>query len=292
MEKAGIFTGNGHVRDIVRLALSEDIGTGDVTTAFVVPAGMRACGRIVAKQAGVIAGLPVVRMVFDELDPDIKFLALAHDGQEVLPGQVVANLEGPAAPLLTGERVALNFLMHMSGIATAARAFAARLDGTRARLLDTRKTTPGNRVLEKYAVQAGGALNHRMNLAGGVLIKNNHIAVCGGVRAAVRAAMAKSPVTLKIEIEVRSVEEAVDAAQAGADMLLLDHMTPAMATEVRKRVGEAVLLEVSGNMTPDKAASFAESGVDFVSAGVVTYGAGWLDFSMYLDLDGGACDAG
>jgi len=292
VEKTGIFAGNGHVRDIVRLALSEDIGTGDVTTAFVVPAGMRASGRIVAKQAGVVAGLPVVRMVFAELDPAITFRNLVEDGQAVQPGQVVAELEGPAAPLLTGERAALNFLMHMSGIATGARAFAARLEGTGARLLDTRKTTPGNRVLEKYAVQAGGAFNHRMNLAGGVLIKNNHIAVCGGVRAAVLAASAKSPVTLKIEIEVRTLDEAVEAAQAGADMLLLDHMTPSMAREVRDRVGGSILLEVSGNMTPDKAASYADCGVDFVSAGVVTYGAGWLDFSMYLDLEGGAQNAG
>lgn len=292
MESDAIFAGNGHVNDLVRLAIAEDVGTGDVTTAFVIPRGMRASGRIVAKQAGVLAGLPLAGMVFAALDPGIEFEPEAADGDRVVAGQVVALLSGPASPMLTGERTALNFLMHMSGIATMAADFAGRLAGSRTRLLDTRKTTPGNRVLEKYAVAVGGALNHRMNLAGGVLIKNNHIAICGGVQAAVSSARAKSPVTLKVEIEVRTISEAVEAARAGADMLLLDHMTPAMARDVRGAVGDSIILEVSGNMTPEKAVTFADCGVDFVSAGSVIYGADWLDFSMYLDLENGAGDAG
>ncbi len=292
MERNALFAGNGQVQELVRLALAEDVGTGDVTTAFVIPAGTTASGRIVARQAGVLAGLPVAALVFGELDSAIVFEPCAVDGDAVQPGQVVAHLSGPAAPMLTGERTALNFVMHMSGIATCAAAFAARLAGTGTRLLDTRKTTPGHRVLEKYAVKVGGACNHRMNLAGGVLIKNNHIAVCGGVRAAVESARANSPVTLKVEIEVRTVEEALEAARAGADMLLLDHMTPDMARGVRERLGGSVTLEVSGNMTPEKAAAFAGCGVDYVSAGAVTYGAGWLDFSMYLDLDRGTGNAG
>jgi len=285
------FFGNSHVEDLVRLALAEDIGTGDVTTTAVIPPSMRASGRIVAKQAGVVAGLPVVRMVFAALDSGIVFEPLVKDGDRIEPGEVLATFHGPAAPMLTGERTALNFLMHLSGIATFAAVFCERLAGSGTVLLDTRKTTPGNRVLEKYAVAVGGARNHRINLAGGVLIKNNHIAVCGGVEQAVRAARERIPVTLKIEIEVRSVAEAAAAARAGAEMLLLDHMTPDMAREVRSVVGDSVLLEVSGNMTPDKAAMYAGCGIDYVSAGSVTYDAPWLDLSMYLDLEGGASDA-
>lgn len=280
------FAVNPLVQDIVRLALAEDIGTGDVTTGLVVKPGTQATGRLVARQSGIVAGLPVVEAVFQQADQRIIFEPLVADGQVVEPDQVLANLAGPAASLLQCERTVLNFLMHLSGVATRASVFTRAMAGTGLRLLDTRKTTPGHRVLEKYAVAVGGGLNHRMNLAGGVLIKNNHIAVCGGVREAVRMAREGAPVTLRIEIEVRTLSEAVEAASAGADMLLLDHMTPDQVAEVRRAAGNRVMLEVSGNMTPEKAIAYADSGVDFVSAGSVVYGASWLDMSMYLDFRG------
>jgi len=282
--KDALFAGNGQVSELIDMALAEDVGTGDVTTSVVVPDGMRARGRIVARQDGVVAGLPVAGMVFSRLDTGITFEPLVPEGARVSDGVDVAHLSGPAAALLTGERAALNFLMRMSGIATATADFVSRLDGTGIRLLDTRKTSPGHRVLEKYAVTVGGGHNHRMNLAGGVLIKNNHIAVCGGVEAAIKAARAAAPATLKIEIEVRTRGEALQAIAARADMLLLDHMTPEMAAAVRAAAGDSVQLEVSGNMTPAKALEFAGAGIDYVSAGSITYGAGWMDFSMYLEM--------
>lgn len=279
-----LFGGNPLVLDLVRLAIAEDIGTGDVTTGLVIRPGAQSSGRILARQSGIVAGLPVVELVLSEIDPAIHFEAKVADGQAVEPDQVLAAVSGPAASLLRAERTVLNFLMHLSGVATHASRFARAISGTGIRLLDTRKTTPGNRILEKYAVAVGGGMNHRMNLAGGVLIKNNHIAVCGGVEQAVGLARAGAPVTLKIEIEVRTVSEAVRAARAGADMLLLDHMGPSDAAEVRQAVGPGVLLEVSGNITPEKAMAFGGTGIDFVSAGSVVYGAAWLDISMYLEL--------
>jgi nicotinate-nucleotide pyrophosphorylase (carboxylating) len=283
-----VFRDSPQVEHIVRLALAEDIGTGDVTTDSVIPAGTMAVGRIVARRSGIIAGLPVAEIVFGLVDPDIIFEPHVKDGDSIVPDQIVALVSGPAASLLKSERTALNFLMRMSGIASSVASFVDALAGTGIKLLDTRKTTPGHRVLDKYAVVMGGGFNHRMSLAGGVLIKNNHISTCGGVEAAVRAARAGAPVTLKVEIEVRTSAEAVAAATAGADILLLDHMTPAQAKEVRRIVGDRILLEVSGNMTPQKALKYAGCGVDYVSSGSITYEAGWLDLSMYLDL--GVCE--
>jgi nicotinate-nucleotide pyrophosphorylase (carboxylating) len=278
-----MFRNNPQVLRIIDMALDEDLGTGDVTTDAVVPADARVTGEVVAKEDGVLAGLPVALLVLERVDPAIRAVALAADGDLVHRGQPVLRLEGPAAAVLVAERPLLNFVMRLSGIATTTRAFVAALEGTRTTVLDTRKTTPGLRVLEKYAVRVGGARNHRMTLAGGVLVKNNHIAVRGGdLKAAVREAREKAPALCRIEVEVRTMDEVKQALEAGADVLLLDHMTLDEAAQVVDFCHWKVQLEVSGNMTPESARAAAQVGVDFVSAGALTHSARWMDFAMYL----------
>jgi nicotinate-nucleotide pyrophosphorylase (carboxylating) len=288
-----MLTRNPQVRRIVRLALDEDVGTGDVTTATVVPAGARVVGEVVAKEDGVLAGLPVAQVVLDEVDPAIACEVLVPDGTRVHPGMKVLRVRGPASSVLVAERTLLNFVMRLSGVATATRRFVDAMAGSGTIVLDTRKTTPGLRVLEKYAVRVGGGRNHRMALDGGVLIKNNHIAIRrGDLAGTIRAARAAAPSLCGIEAEVRTVEEARQAVEAGADVLLLDHMDAAQVAEVRSLAGGRARLEVSGNMTVDRAPEIAALGVDFVSAGALTHHAAWLDFAMYLrpeaDSDGRA----
>lgn len=278
-----MLTRNPQVRRIVRLALDEDIGTGDVTTTTVVPADARVVGEVVAKEDGILAGLEVAALVLETVDPTIEVAFLVPDGTRVHPGMKVLHVRGRAAPILVAERTLLNFLMRLSGVATATRRFVDALAGARPVVLDTRKTTPGLRVLEKYAVRVGGGRNHRMALDGGVLIKNNHIAIRRGELAeTIQAARSTAPSLCRIEVEVRSVDEARRAIDAGADVLLLDHMTPAQVAEVAGFVPAQVLLEVSGNMTVDRAAEIAALDVDFVSSGALTHQAPWLDLAMYL----------
>lgn len=267
----------------MRLALEEDIGTGDVTTTTVVPSDACVVGEVVAKEDGVLAGLEVALLVLEQVDPGIEAEILVPDGTRVHPGMKVLRVRGRAAPILVAERTLLNFVMRLSGVATATRRFVDALAGARPVVLDTRKTTPGLRVLEKYAVRVGGGRNHRMALDGGVLIKNNHIAIRRGELAeTIEAARAAAPTLCRIEVEVRSVEEARRAIDAGADVLLLDHMTPAQVAEVAGLAPARVLLEVSGNMTVDRAAEIAALDVDFVSSGALTHQAPWLDLAMYL----------
>lgn len=270
------------VRDIVRRALEEDIGNGDLTTEATVTADARAEGVIVARAAGVIAGLPVAAAAFAELDERVRFEPLVADGAQVAPGDTVARISGPARAILSGERVALNFLQQLSGVATAARLIVAQLDGTQARLLDTRKTVPGLRALQRYAVRAGGGTNHRFNLFDGVLIKENHIAAAGGIEPALaRAQAAVGPFT-PIEIEVETLDQLRRAIAGGAHMVLLDNMTPAELRRAVELAAGRVLLEASGDITVEHARAVAETGVNYMSSGALTHSAKALNLSLLL----------
>ncbi len=270
--------------EIVRQALAEDIGPGDITTEAVITPGVTAFGRILTKESGVVAGLEVAAEVFNCLDHEVKFLPRCHDGARVKRGDTLALVEGEARVLLTGERVALNFLRHMSGIATRTARLVELAAGHRAVIVDTRKTTPGLRLLEKYAVRIGGGHNHRFGLFDGVLIKDNHIRVAGGIRQAVSLARSSAPHTLKIEVEVESLAELEEALAAGADIVLLDNMS---LDEIRKAVsvaGGRCLLEVSGGITEETVTAVAECGVDLISVGALTHSVQALDISMDIDI--------
>jgi len=286
-------TDNPAVRRLLREALAEDIGSGDITSEAVIPEGLRAEARLIAKETGILAGVPVALALLEEIGPGIEPEVLVEDGAQVEPGLVVLRAVGPALRLLQVERTLLNFVMRLSGIATMTRRYAQRLAGSKTVLLDTRKTTPGLRVLEKYAVRVGGGRNHRMGLYDGVLLKNNHIAVCGDIKEAIRRARERAPMPVKVEVEVRTMEEVRRAVEAGADALLLDHMSREEMARVVDYCNWKVTTEASGNLTPDDVAAAAEIGVDFVSVGALTRSAVWLDFSMSLaprkgDSDGPA----
>ena len=269
---------------LIDLALEEDIGTGDITTESLIPED--ACGQaeIVAKAPLVLAGMPVARAVFQRLDAAIAFSQAMDDGSRVAPGTCLLKLEGRLRPLLTGERTALNFLQRLSGIATHVRHFMDSLPAGAARLVDTRKTTPGWRALEKYAVRIGGAANHRMSLSDGILIKDNHVAICGGIRAALEKARRAAPHTLKLEIEVGTPAEALEAAEAGADIIMLDNMGPEAIREAVGLIDGRALVEVSGGVTRDNLADLTASGVDILSAGALTHSAVAVDISMDITI--------
>ena len=266
---------------IVRRALEEDVGPGDVTTRATVPPDARARARITQKQPGVLFGLDVAEATFRALDPDARFTRLAPEG-EWREGGPVLEVDGAAAGLLTAERTALNFLQRLSGVATLTARYVAAVAGTGARVLDTRKTTPGLRALEKAAVAAGGGTNHRAGLYDAVLIKENHAAMAGGVAAAVRAARAEAP-GVPLEVECRDVAEVDEALAAGAPRLLLDNMTPALLREIVARVDGRAELEASGGVTLETIRDIAASGVHFVSVGALTHSAPALDLSLLLE---------
>jgi nicotinate-nucleotide pyrophosphorylase (carboxylating) len=265
---------------LIRTALEEDIGPGDVTTAATIPPGTMARAELVAKEDFVLAGIAVARRVFELLDAQVAFEALIKDGQTVKRGEVLAWLKGDAASLLQGERVALNLLQRMSGVATLTSAFVREAEGTGATVVDTRKTTPGLRVLEKYAVRVGGGGNHRMALYDGVLIKENHVAAAGGITAAVSRARRYAPHTLKIEVEVRNLEEVAEALAAGADILLLDNMGLGQLEAAVKLVGGRAMTEASGGVNLDTVRAIAETGVDLISVGALTHSYRSVDISM------------
>jgi len=276
---------------IVDLALDEDIGTGDVTTLATVAAGTHASGIVLAKNTGVISGIEVARFVFARVDPSVQFVTMVADGDAVAAGTSLARISGPARSLLTAERTALNLLQRLSGVATLTAHYVAATKGTGARIVDTRKTTPGLRLLEKQAVVHGGGSNHRFGLADGVLIKDNHLAAVGGperITKAITSARAQAPHTLRIEVEVATLAELDEALVAGADIILLDNMDTGMMREaVRRRVaaGSAALLEASGGITLPRIAEIAAAGVDLISVGALTHSAPALDISLDLDLD-------
>jgi len=275
------------VRAIIQRALEEDIGSGDVTTDNAVPPDQRSRAVLLAKGEGVLCGGRVFAETLAQVDRAVAVDLLLPDGAAIDPGAVVARIEGPTRALLTGERTALNFVQRLSGIATATAAFVARLHGLPTRLVDTRKTTPGLRVLEKYAVRVGGGHNHRFNLSDAVLLKDNHLAALRSrgldLASAIRTVKQRVPHTMRVEVEVTALEE-IDAALAGgADVILLDNMTPeAMRAAVRQIAGRA-LTECSGTVTLDTVRERAESGVDVISSGALTHSAKALDLSLELD---------
>jgi len=260
---------------ILRMALEEDIGTGDVTSRACVPESRQARGRFLTREPLVIAGLGLLSELYDSIVFHKK------DGDRCVDGEVVAEVQGPARLLLERERVALNFLQRLSGVATLARQFADAVAGTNCRVLDTRKTTPGLRMLEKSAAAAGGVTNHRMGLYDAILIKNNHIAAAGGVRPAIERARASG---LPIEIEVRTRAELHEALDAGAGHLLLDNLTPAEAADWIREIAGRARVELSGNISLATVRAYAETGADFVSAGAITHSARAVDLNFRLEL--------
>jgi nicotinate-nucleotide pyrophosphorylase (carboxylating) len=272
------------VRRAVAVALTEDAAWHDVTTSALVPPDQRGRAAIVAKAEGVLAGLPVAEAVFHTLDPSLAFEAVASDGARLSPGQVVARVAGALSPILRGERAALNFLQRLSGVATATARLVEALEGLPTRLLDTRKTTPGLRALERYAVRVGGGHSHRFNLADGILIKDNHLAALKArgqdIARAVRLARLASPHTLRVEIEVTSVDQALEALAAGAEVLLLDNMDLEDLRRVAEVARGRALTEASGGITLDNVRAVAETGVDFISVGAITHSAPALDMSL------------
>lgn len=275
------------IRRVVRAALEEDLAWGDATTDVLVPPALRCTGVLLAKAPGVIAGLPVAEAVFHEIEPAIVVQAVVHDGATVQPGDILARLEGPAAALLRAERVALNFLQRLSGIATLTRRYVEAVQGTTARIVDTRKTTPGLRALEKYAVRAGGGHNHRFCLADGVLIKDNHITALAAAGASLREIVAharqNTPHSLRVEVEVTRLDQIEEALAGGADALLLDNMPPSMLREAVRLVAGRAITEASGGITLETVRAVAETGVDLISVGALTHSAPALDISLELE---------
>ncbi|MDR2420550.1 MAG: carboxylating nicotinate-nucleotide diphosphorylase [Oscillospiraceae bacterium] len=277
----GIFTPEFFDLDaLIAAALREDIGAGDITTLSCVPEGALSRGLFRAKEDGVVCGLFILPRVFAALSPDVAVAPLVREGAEVKNNELIAEIEGPSRAVLTGERVALNLVQRLSGIATRTAAAARVVRGTRAKIADTRKTTPGLRALEKYAVRAGGGHNHRFGLDGGILIKDNHIKAAGGIARAVKSARAAAPHTLKIEVETETLPQVLEAIDAGADIIMLDNMgVEAMSEAVRLVAGRA-LTEASGNMGDRDLRKVAETGVDIISIGGLTHSAKALDISL------------
>jgi len=268
------------LEELINRALLEDIGHGDVTTLSLVAPEKKAAGVFRAKASGILAGIEISRAVFRQLDPQTEFIIYKRDGEKLLPGDIIARAEGLARVLLTGERLALNFVQHLSGIATRTRYMADLIREYPARLVDTRKTVPGMRLLEKYAVTVGGGSNHRFGLYDGVMIKDNHIEVAGGITGAVALAKARAPHTLKIEVEVESLEQLQEALQAGADIIMLDNMDLATMREAVKITQGRALLEASGGINEDTIVEVARTGVDFISCGALTHSVTSLDISF------------
>lgn len=268
---------------IIDLALAEDVGAGDVTTRAIVPPDDRSLAEFVVKGDGVVSGLGVAGAVFARVDSSVTFTALVADGTPVRPGTSCARVAGASRSLLMAERVALNLLQRLSGVATLTARYVAAVDGTGARIVDTRKTTPGLRQLEKAAVRDGGGANHRFGLGDGVLIKDNHLAAVGGadrVGRAIGLARAGAPHTLRIEVEVTTLAEVEEAIAAGADVILLDNMDVATMTRAVALVGGRALLEASGGITLGTVRAVAETGVDLISVGALTHSAPALDISL------------
>lgn len=275
------------VRRVIEGALEEDLAWGDVTTDFLIDPSWQARASVLAKEEGVLAGLGVFALVLSSHDPTLKTHQLLKDGAQVRAGQVVALAEGPAASLLRAERVALNFLQRLSGIATETSRYVQAVAGLPVRIIDTRKTTPGLRLLEKYAVRVGGGFNHRMSLSDGALIKDNHLAALRARGLALRDVVARVramlPHPLKIELEVESAQEAEEAAQAGADIILLDNMGIEEMRQAVKLVAGRALTQASGGVKLENVRAVAETGVDLISVGALTHSSRWLNFSLEFE---------
>lgn len=270
------------LKKLIEEALSEDLGNGDVTSEAIIPADAASTADIKAKQDLVLAGLDVARDVFHYLDPAIQFTPLAKEGDRIKSGAVLARISGKTRVLLAGERVALNLLQHLSGIATLTSRYVEQLKGTKAQILDTRKTLPGLRQLEKYAVRTGGGKNHRFGLYDGILIKDNHITAAGGITKAVELARKSAHNLLKIEVETKTHDEVGEALAAKTDIIMLDNMPIEMMREAVKLISGKALVEASGNVTLETVRAIAGTGVDFISSGSLTHSAPAADISMKI----------
>ena len=269
-----------HADKLIRMALEEDITSEDVSTNAVMPTNVKGTVDLIAKEDGVIAGMDVYARVFKLLDESMEIEMFCQDGDEVKKGDLMAKVTGDIRVLLSGERVALNYLQRMSGIATYTRSVVKLLEGSGVTLLDTRKTTPNCRVFEKYAVRVGGGCNHRYNLSDGVLLKDNHIGAAGSITKAIQMAKAYAPFVRKIEIETETLEQVAEAVEAGADIIMLDNMTPEVMKQAVALIDGRAQTECSGNITKENIARIREIGVDFVSSGALTHSAPILDISM------------
>jgi len=271
------------VDDIILRALKEDMPMGDITTESTVPEDETSCARLIAKEDIVVAGLEVFCRVFTLLDRNVYFERYVNDGDKVKTGTVILRISGNSRAMLKAERTALNLLQRMSGIATATRKFVDILEGTNAKIVDTRKTAPGLRYLDKMAVRMGGGTNHRFNLSDGVLIKDNHIKASGGITAAVKRAKERVPHTVKIEVETETMEQVKEALAAGADIIMLDNMKPEEMKEAVAYINGRALTEASGNITADNLAAVAKTGVDLISSGSLTHSVKAADISLKFD---------
>ena len=272
------------IKPVIDFALNEDLGSGDITTNALVPGEMKAKATMVAKSSGVIAGLAVAEYVFKSLDKDIRWQTFINDGGHVTKGDLILEVSGSYRALLSGERLALNFLQRMSGIATMTDNYKNQLEGSKVKILDTRKTVPGLRLLDKYAVRMGGGTNHRIGLYDMVLIKDNHIKVAGGITKAVAQIKKNIPVGFKIEVETTSIAEVNEALTAGADIIMLDNMDNTTMRECVKIINKQAKVEASGNMTIERLREVAETGIDFISIGALTHSVTALDISMNIEL--------
>jgi nicotinate-nucleotide pyrophosphorylase (carboxylating) len=275
------------IEEIIDRALAEDLGKGDVTSAALITGDRRGTGLIVAKKEGILAGINVAKQVFHRVDPELKVDVLLEDGAQIKPGSKVANVSGSIASILKAERVALNFLQHLSGIASETNRYVEAVKGLPVRIMDTRKTTPGLRVLEKHAVKVGGGENHRMSLGDGILIKDNHLAALRSqglnIKQIVARARQNSPQRLPVEVEVGTVPEALEAVEAGADTVMLDNMNLEDMRKAVKSIRGRALVEASGGIVLDNVRAVAETGVDFISIGALTHSARALDISLELE---------
>ena len=269
-----------NIQEIIETALREDIGAGDITTTATVDKKAEGSAEIIVKEGLIVAGILIAEAVFKTVDAGIAFKAFVKDGESVKKGKTIARISGRLSSLLAGERVALNFLQRLSGIATLTSCFVAKVKGCRAKILDTRKTTPGLRILEKYAIRMGGGFNHRFGLCDGILIKDNHIAAVGSITEAVLRARENIPHNMLIEVEAKDLDEVRDAILAGADVIMLDNMKPAVMKQAVKIIGKKALIEASGGVNLQNVMVIAKTGVDFISVGALTHSARAVDISM------------
>jgi nicotinate-nucleotide pyrophosphorylase (carboxylating) len=271
------------IKPVIEFALNEDIGNGDITTKSIIPGDLIAQASLLVKASGVIAGLSVAENVFRYLSPEIEWNAMVKDGDSVRKGEIIVKIKGSYRALLTGERVALNFLQRMSGIATMTSTYVEAVKGFKSKILDTRKTIPGMRMLDKYSVRTGGGTNHRIGLYDMVLIKDNHIKVAGGIESAVDHVRKNSDQGIKIEVETTTLEEVREALRKNVDMIMLDNMNTGMMTEAVKLIDGHAKVEASGNMTIDRLKEVASTGVDYISIGALTHSVIAMDISMNIE---------
>jgi len=276
------FLGMDNIKTFISNALREDIGPGDLTTEALIQPDIEGKAELIAKEPLILAGIEVAREVFHQVNQDINFLGRHPDGEDLSSSTVIATISGPLRSLLTAERVALNLLQRLSGIATLTRQYVNGIEGTKARIVDTRKTTPGLRALEKYAVRIGGGKNHRFGLFDGILIKDNHIAAVGSLTEAVKRAREKAPHTLKIEVETENLDQVREAVSAGAEIIMLDNMDIETMKEAVKLINGKALIEASGGINLNNVRQVAETGVDLISVGAITHSARSMDISMEI----------